>query len=144
MPDDRARNTTTTKQVVNGEGDASTSKPERTPLLQHGPDASHSEQHSAMTSVPGHDSFFFENVAEGMQERDRQRVAKEMVKYTSFVWAVISWYSHWCHSYFGVKTCANMTTPPVSVLARSQHFHYTRLSSKRASIILNTKSTSFL
>jgi hypothetical protein len=36
---------------------------------------------------------FFERVAEGLEENDKERIQTEMVKYLSFVWSVISWYT---------------------------------------------------
>lgn len=36
--------------------------------------------------------YFFEQVAQGIQERDRARLKRELTKSISFVWAIISWY----------------------------------------------------
>lgn len=35
--------------------------------------------------------YFFENVAAGIQDRDRAQFKRELVRYTSFIWAIISW-----------------------------------------------------
>jgi hypothetical protein len=35
---------------------------------------------------------FFERVAEGLEENDKERIKTELVKYLSFVWSVISWF----------------------------------------------------
>ena len=35
--------------------------------------------------------YFLEHVAEGLQLRDRQRKTKELVRYVSFIWAIVSW-----------------------------------------------------
>lgn len=35
--------------------------------------------------------YFFENVANGIQNRDRALFKRELVRYTSFVWAILSW-----------------------------------------------------
>lgn len=36
--------------------------------------------------------YFFETVAQGIQDRDRTLLKRELVRYTSFVWAILSWY----------------------------------------------------
>ncbi|KAJ8612957.1 hypothetical protein MRB53_037165 [Persea americana] len=38
----------------------------------------------------GHEGRFFEHVAEGIQQRDRALLQKEIVRYGSFIWAIIS------------------------------------------------------
>jgi len=35
--------------------------------------------------------YFFENVAQGIQDRDRARFQREFKRVSSFVWAIISW-----------------------------------------------------
>ncbi|CAI6238740.1 unnamed protein product [Periconia digitata] len=58
----------------------------RRPLLH--PDAeSDSNRRSQDTSYAG---SFFEQVAEGIMDRDRQRLQREAVRWLSFVWAIIS------------------------------------------------------
>lgn len=39
----------------------------------------------------GHDGRFFEHVAEGILERDRARMRREVIRYGSFVIAIINW-----------------------------------------------------
>lgn len=58
----------------------------RRPLLQ--PDGeSDSNRHSQDTSYAG---SFFEQVAEGIMERDRERLQREGVRWLSFVWAIVN------------------------------------------------------
>ncbi|ORY15581.1 MFS monocarboxylic acid transporter [Clohesyomyces aquaticus] len=58
----------------------------RRPLLQ--PDAeSDSNRHSQSTSYAG---SFFEQVAEGIMERDRDRLQRQVVRWLSFVWAIVN------------------------------------------------------
>lgn len=44
---------------------------------------------------PSHHSLrsghFFEDVAEGIQERDREQLKREVKRYVSFVWALVCW-----------------------------------------------------
>jgi hypothetical protein len=63
---------------------------ERRPLLdndQGAPSPGPSNASNA-TSCSG---SFFEQVVEGIQERDRRLVQKELVRYGSFVTAILSW-----------------------------------------------------
>ncbi|KAF1981238.1 MFS general substrate transporter [Aulographum hederae CBS 113979] len=53
----------------------------RQPLLQDSQSA---------TSQTSHAGSFFEQVAEGIQEQDRQKMKREVIRYSSFVWAVVS------------------------------------------------------
>lgn len=51
---------------------------------------------STLIDSPGPESsrregYFFENVAQGIQDRDRARLKRELVRTTSFVWAILSW-----------------------------------------------------
>lgn len=92
----RRRHTTTTSSVMaptNGHIDKLDfpSPDERRPLLQSngGPSGEPSPGRSNTTSCSG---SFFEQIAEGIQERDRARMAREVVRYLSFVVAVVNWY----------------------------------------------------
>ncbi|KAF2762046.1 MFS monocarboxylic acid transporter-like protein [Pseudovirgaria hyperparasitica] len=58
----------------------------RRPLLQVDRDSSN-ERRSQDTSYAG---SFFEQVAEGIQARDRKRMQREVVRYFSFVWALVN------------------------------------------------------
>lgn len=42
--------------------------------------------------------YFFENVAQGVQDRDRAHLKRELVRYTSFIWAILSWQVGDCES----------------------------------------------
>ena len=68
-------------------------KGERQPLL-------HPHERSEPSPGPSHESHetsrsgsFFEQVAEGIQERDRARMKQEVQRYGSFVSAILSWYA---------------------------------------------------
>lgn len=39
----------------------------------------------------GHDGRFFEHVAEGILERDRARMRREVIRYGSFIIAIANW-----------------------------------------------------
>ncbi|KAF2255708.1 MFS general substrate transporter [Trematosphaeria pertusa] len=63
-----------------------TSPSPRRPLLQ--PDAENdSNRHSQDTSYAG---SFFEQVAEGIMERDRERLQRDVARWLSFVWAIVN------------------------------------------------------
>lgn len=62
---------------------------EHTSLLRNSGNAPAQGRRASST----HSGYFFERVAEGMQERDRKRMANEVIRYASFIWAVISWYA---------------------------------------------------
>lgn len=61
---------------------------ERRPLVGDDEDAP-SPGLSHVTSCSG---SFFEQVVEGIQDRDRRLVHREVVRYGSFVVAILSWY----------------------------------------------------
>ena len=81
MPDANGRQ----KQHIPSEDDPPSN--EHTALLRSGGDTVEQQRRDSSA----HSGYFFERVAEGMQERDRQRMAMEVIRYTSFIWAVISW-----------------------------------------------------
>ncbi len=58
------------------------------PLLQVDDSASETGRPSHDTSYAG---SFFENVAEGIVERDRRKMRVQITKYTSFAWAIVNW-----------------------------------------------------
>ncbi|KAH7130674.1 MFS monocarboxylic acid transporter [Dendryphion nanum] len=58
----------------------------RQPLLRPDADSS-SSRHSRDTSITG---SFFEQVAEGIMERDRRRLQRDFVRWLSFVWAIVN------------------------------------------------------
>jgi hypothetical protein len=61
----------------------------RKPLLQAERDSlDGSGRPSQDTSYAG---SFFEQVAEGIQEQDRKKMAREVIRWGSFIWAVINW-----------------------------------------------------
>jgi len=59
----------------------------RRPLLQ--------DDASGNSARPSHDNSyagsFFEQVAEGIYTQDRQKMKREVVRYFSFAWAVVTW-----------------------------------------------------
>ncbi|KAF2680087.1 MFS monocarboxylic acid transporter [Lentithecium fluviatile CBS 122367] len=59
----------------------------RRPLLHADADSSGSTRHSRDTSYAG---SFFEQVAEGIMDRDRERLQREVVRWLSFVWAIVN------------------------------------------------------
>lgn len=59
----------------------------RRPLLGDGR-AELSPDHSVAPSVAG---SFFEQVAGGIQDRDREKMRREVTKYVSFIIAILSW-----------------------------------------------------
>lgn len=72
---------------------------ERRPLLQSSsgePSPGRSSQ-SHTTSCEG---SFFEQVAEGIQERDRARMQRGVVRGGSFVVAIVNWYDYTLHKIF--------------------------------------------
>lgn len=44
---------------------------------------------------PGSDDGLFSDVVEGIVERDRRKMHKEMVRVCSFAWGVVSWYEEY-------------------------------------------------
>lgn len=64
------------------------SRNERTPLIKDAQRVSSPERSQASS----HAGRFFEDVAEGIQNQDRARLSREIVRYGSFVWAILSWY----------------------------------------------------
>lgn len=62
---------------------------ERRPLL-------HTHDGPELSPGPSHDTSrsgsFFEHVVEGIQERDRAKMKSEVIRYGSFVCAILSWY----------------------------------------------------
>ncbi|KAJ9647892.1 putative monocarboxylate transporter mch1 [Coniosporium tulheliwenetii] len=57
------------------------------PLLQVDDSASETGRPSHDTSYAG---SFFENVAEGIVERDRRKMRRQIIRYTSFAWAIVN------------------------------------------------------
>jgi hypothetical protein len=75
---------------------------ERRPLLNsHGERAEPSPGRSQNTSCSG---SFFEQVAEGIQERDRAKMQREITRYGSFLCAILNWY--YCSTVV-TKLCTN-------------------------------------
>ena len=60
---------------------------ERTPLLGDG------QRVTPGKPIAGsrHAGRFFEDVAEGIQDRDRKLFRREIVRFGSFIWAIFSW-----------------------------------------------------
>ena len=46
----------------------------------------------SLQTETGFNGRFFERVAENIQARDRKRIKREVLRYFSFFWAIISWY----------------------------------------------------
>ncbi|KIW06958.1 uncharacterized protein PV09_02617 [Verruconis gallopava] len=69
--------------------DFPSSREERRPLLHDRPDHSPGPSHGTSRSGSAAPSFF-EQVAEGIYERDRAKMKREVVRYTSFVCAILS------------------------------------------------------
>jgi hypothetical protein len=63
----------------------------RRPLL--GDDAS--ELSPGQSTAPSVSGSFFEQVVEGIQERDREKIKQELTKYVSFFVAVLCWYEYY-------------------------------------------------
>jgi hypothetical protein len=62
---------------------------ERTPLLDpHRGDSSPRLSESGVS----HNGSFLDRVAEGIQDRDRERLQRQAVRYLSFAVAILSWY----------------------------------------------------
>lgn len=65
---------------------------QQTPLL-HGTgerDNPSQEQQSQTSTTSAH---FFQDVAEGIYAKDREAIRRETVRYVSFFWAVVCWYT---------------------------------------------------
>lgn len=60
---------------------------EHTPLLGDGQRLRPSKPGAGL----GHAGRFFEDVAEGIQDRDRKQFRREVVRFGSFIWAIFSW-----------------------------------------------------
>lgn len=60
---------------------------ERTPLFQN----ERAELSPAPTHETSRSGSFFEQVAEGIVEKDRAKMKQEVVRYGSFVCAILSW-----------------------------------------------------
>jgi len=76
------------KRNVNGNVIDKLDYHQRRPLLQPDATSDHDQtRHSRDTSSAG---SFFEQVAEGIMERDRQRLQREAVRWLSFIWALIN------------------------------------------------------
>ena len=58
------------------------------PLLRPDEGAEASGRASQEHSYAG---SFFEQVAEGIQDKDRAKKTREVVRYLSFVWAIVNW-----------------------------------------------------
>ena len=54
------------------------------PLLRADDDGEPSAEHSYAGS-------FFEQVAEGIQKRDRQNMQRQMSRHVTFAWALVNW-----------------------------------------------------
>lgn len=65
---------------------------QRTPLLHenHNDGSSTSRQPSPASTRTGR---FFQDVAEGIQAKDREALKRETLRYVSFFWAVVCWYA---------------------------------------------------
>jgi hypothetical protein len=66
--------------------DFPTRRGERQPLLHDQPELSPGPSHQTSRS-----GSFFELVAEGIQERDRVMMKQEVIRYGSFISAILSW-----------------------------------------------------
>ncbi len=64
------------------------SRSEQQPLLHDGEAPSSSRLPSRASSHAGR---FFEHVVEGIQERDRAQMKREVTRYVSFAWAIVNW-----------------------------------------------------
>lgn len=65
---------------------------ERRPLLQgNGGPSSGSEPSPGRSNNTSCSGSFFEQVAEGIQERDRARMQREVMRYGSFIVAIVNW-----------------------------------------------------
>ncbi|KAI9724198.1 MAG: putative monocarboxylate transporter mch1 [Chrysothrix sp. TS-e1954] len=69
--------------------DFPTSSPQA-PLLGRRQGSSHSSIHTDNSAHDGYHGRFFERVAENIQEKDRRRIKREVLRYVSFVWAIVS------------------------------------------------------
>jgi hypothetical protein len=67
--------------------DFPSSRGERRPLLHD-----RSEPSPGPSSETSGSGSFFEQVAEGIQERDRAMMKQEVIRYGSFICAILSWY----------------------------------------------------
>lgn len=59
------------------------------PLLQPDDNVDSSGRPSQATSYAG---SFFEQVAEGIVDRDRVKMRREFARYLAFGWAILNWY----------------------------------------------------
>lgn len=59
------------------------------PLLRADDEAESSGRPSAEHSYAG---SFFEQVAEGIQKRDRQKMQRQLSRYLTFAWAIVNWF----------------------------------------------------
>jgi len=90
------------------------------PLRRH-EDAGETSSHpSANHSYAG---SFFEQVAEGIYNEDRAKMRREVLRYISFIWAIVVWYATMFHESEWTPT----DTETVSVLAQSLPFRFTLL-----------------
>lgn len=66
---------------------------DRDPRLSRSRAASHRSRHSAASrlSRPSDDGLL-SDVVEGIVERDRQKMQREVIRAISFAWGVITWY----------------------------------------------------
>ena len=64
----------------------------RTPLLNNEPGSSDSSVHSDHSYQGAYHGRFFERVAKNIQEKDKRRILREVQRYVSFIWAIVSWY----------------------------------------------------
>jgi hypothetical protein len=58
------------------------------PLLRADDEGESSGRPSAEHSYAG---SFFEQVAEGIQNRDRQKMQRQLSRYLTFAWAIVNW-----------------------------------------------------
>jgi hypothetical protein len=65
------------------------SENERRPLLEQ----SRAESSPIPSTNPSYASSFLDEVAEGIQARDREAFRREVDRYVGFVFAILSWYA---------------------------------------------------
>lgn len=92
-----AAQTNSTGRIDKLDFDSHRSVDVRRPLLHDHPEPSPGPSHETSRS-----GSFFEQVVEGIQERDRAKMKQEVLRYGSFACAILSWYgtcevmeNHW-------------------------------------------------
>lgn len=78
-------------QVCGADDHEATENEEQRPLLREleRNSARFAADATSITSVES--SILFERLAGRAQERDREKLKREFTRYTSFIWAIISW-----------------------------------------------------